>query len=123
MKPSASSSRARANVPVSMAWRPPAVTTPMSVDFASTSSPATRTVVVSGPTWPAARVPGESGVERLQDAGPGQRVGNLRGGGTVRGDRERVGRLEVERVGDVDNYFPGEVVALRGGGGGGRAVG
>ena len=40
-----------------MALRPPEVTTPARVDLASASSPAISTVVVSGPTVPAARVP------------------------------------------------------------------
>src|SRR4029450_2651660 len=49
-KPIASSSRARSIGPASMASKPPALTAEMSADFASASSPATKTVVATGPT-------------------------------------------------------------------------
>src|SRR5690606_22685505 len=56
-KPTASSSRARFSAPASMTFNPPEAKMSASVALASASSPAIRTVVVSGPTVPAARVP------------------------------------------------------------------
>ena len=105
----ASSSRARLSDPASMAFRPPEVTIPARVALASASSPAIRTVVVSGPTVPAARVPAKVVLKAFRTVESGQGGGDLGGGGAVGRDVEGVEGLEVQRVGDVDDDLAGEL--------------
>ena len=87
---------------------------PARVDLASASSPAISTVVVSGPTVPAARVPAKVVLNALSTRDCGQGGGDLGGRGAVGGDDEGVEGLEVQRVGDVDDDLAGELLAALG---------
>ena len=84
---------------------------PASSDFASASSPAMSTVVVSGPTVAAASVPAKVVLNALSTRESGQCRGDLGSGRTVGGDGEGVEGLEVQRVGDVDDDLAGQVGA------------
>ena len=122
-KPRLSSSRARFRAPASIAFRPPEVTTPARVDLASASSPAMSTVVVSGPTVPAASVPAKVVLNAFRTSRLGEGSGDLRGRGAVGGDGQGVEGLEVQRVGDVDDDLAGEAVAALGDDGADGGVG
>ena len=94
--------------PASIAFRPPEVMTPARVDLASASSPAIRTVVVSGPTVPAARVPAKVVLKALSTRDCGSAAAISAAAEPSAGTVEGVEGLEVQRVGDVDDDLAGE---------------
>jgi hypothetical protein len=55
----------------------------------------------------------EVGVESLDDTGLGKCCCDLRSRRTVRRHRQGVKGLKVQRVGDVDNYLPRQLVATQ----------
>ena len=84
---------------------------PARVDLASASSPAISTVVDSGPTVPAARVPAKVVLNAFSTRELGSAAAISAAAELSAGTVEGVEGLEVQRVGDVDDDLAGELLA------------